>query len=76
MYRAGWKYQIGPWVRAGYRVVVPDMLGYGRSDKPDEPEEYSLKMISDDLASILDVIRVLKVVSLNRVKFREIARGR
>jgi len=44
--------------------VVPDMLGYGQSDKPDEPEEYSLKMISSDLASILDVIRVRKVVSL------------
>lgn len=49
------------------------MLGYGQSDKPGEPEEYSLKMISDDLASILDIIRVNKVVSLNQVKFREAA---
>ncbi len=24
-----WRYQIGPWVRRGYRVVAPDMLGYG-----------------------------------------------
>ena len=64
MYRGGWKYQIGPWVRAGYRVVVPDMLGYGQSDKPHDSEEYSLKTISGDLASILDVIRVRQVVSL------------
>jgi pimeloyl-ACP methyl ester carboxylesterase len=61
--RAGWKYQIGPWVRAGYRVVAPDMLGYGETDKPYDPEEYSLRRISDDLASILDLIRVRKVVS-------------
>ncbi|KAF9645124.1 alpha/beta-hydrolase [Thelephora ganbajun] len=59
---AGWKYQIGPWVRAGYRVVAPDMLGYGQSDKPHEPEEYSLKRISSDLASILDVILVGKAI--------------
>lgn len=39
------------------------MLGYGETDKPYDPEEYSLRRISDDLASILDVIRVRKVVS-------------
>lgn len=71
MCRAGWKHQIGPWVRAGYRVVAPDMLGYGESDKPQEPQEYSLKRISSDLASILDVIRVRKAVSLCRVKICE-----
>ena len=45
------------------------MLGYGESDKPDDPEEYSFKTISSDLASILDVIRVRKVVSLNQMTF-------
>lgn len=44
------------------------MLGYGESDKPDEPEEYSLKMISGDLASILDVILVRKVVSVDEME--------
>ena len=68
MCRAGWRYQIGPWVRAGYRVVAPDMLGYGQSDKPYDPEEYSLKRISGDLASILDVIRVRKAVSPGRMR--------
>lgn len=43
--------------------MAPDMLGYGQSDKPPGPEEYSLKRISNDLASILDVIRVRKAVS-------------
>lgn len=73
-HRAGWRYQIGPWVRAGYRVVAPDMLGYGETDKPYDPEEYSLRRISDDLASILDIIRVRKAVSPDRVRSRN--RGR
>lgn len=65
--RAAWKNQIGPWVEAGYRVVAPDMLGYGRTDKPDEPEEYSLKRISDDLAALLDHIGCPKAVCRRRV---------
>jgi len=48
--------------------VVPDMLGYGQSDKPHEREEYSLRRISNDLASILDAIRVRKAVSPNRTR--------
>jgi len=27
----GWRNQIKPWARAGYRVIVPSMLGYGGS---------------------------------------------
>lgn len=27
----GWRNQIEPWARAGYRVIVPSMLGYGSS---------------------------------------------
>jgi hypothetical protein len=42
------------------------MLGYGETDKPYDPEEYSLRRISDDLASILDLIQVRKVVSPDR----------
>ena len=38
VYRYGWRYQIGPWVRRGYRVVVPDMLGYGGTQKPIEAQ--------------------------------------
>lgn len=68
VHRVDWKYQIKPWVEKGYRVVVPDMLGYGQTDKPENPEEYSLKKISDDLASILRKIGVDKAVSPDRVR--------
>ncbi|TFY54888.1 hypothetical protein EVG20_g9527 [Dentipellis fragilis] len=58
----GWRYQIGPWVRKGYRVVVPDMLGYGDTDKPHDFNEYTTKRLSDDLAALLDAIGVQKAV--------------
>ncbi|KAH9967037.1 Alpha/Beta hydrolase protein [Lactifluus volemus] len=58
----GWRYQIGPWVEAGYRVVVPDMLGYGGTDKPLAVEEYSTRKLCADLAALLDVIGVSKAV--------------
>jgi len=32
---------IGPLEAAGFRVVVPDLIGFGRSDKPTDPTAYS-----------------------------------
>ncbi|KAF8260615.1 alpha/beta-hydrolase [Lactarius quietus] len=58
----GWRYQIGPWVRAGYRVIVPDMLGYGGTDKPRDVEEYSIRGLCADLAALLDVVGVRKAI--------------
>ncbi|KAF5388406.1 hypothetical protein D9615_000650 [Tricholomella constricta] len=58
----GWRYQIGPWVRKGYRVVVPDMLGYGGTDKPEDPSEYSTKKLCADLTALLDLLGVRRAV--------------
>jgi pimeloyl-ACP methyl ester carboxylesterase len=33
---------IGPLVEAGHRAIVPDHLGFGRSDKPDDPSAYTI----------------------------------
>jgi haloalkane dehalogenase len=32
---------VPPLVSAGYRVIVPDLIGFGRSDKPSRPENYT-----------------------------------
>jgi len=32
---------IAPFEDAGFRVVVPDLIGFGRSDKPVDPESYT-----------------------------------
>jgi haloalkane dehalogenase len=41
-----WSYSfrkmISPLTNAGYRVVVPDLVGFGRSDKPSKRSDYSV----------------------------------
>ena len=36
-----YRHMIPPLVEAGHRVIVPDQVGFGRSDKPTEPTDYS-----------------------------------
>ncbi len=36
-----YRHMIPPLVAAGHRCVVPDLIGFGRSDKPAEPDDYS-----------------------------------
>lgn len=36
-----YRYMIPPLVDAGFRVVAPDLIGFGRSDKPTKIEDYS-----------------------------------
>lgn len=36
-----WRQMIGPVAQAGYRVLAPDLVGFGRSDKPLDRKAYS-----------------------------------
>lgn len=36
-----YRHMIGPVVAAGYRVIAPDLIGFGRSDKPTRTSDYS-----------------------------------
>lgn len=36
-----YRHMIGPVVEAGFRVVAPDLIGFGRSDKPARKTDYS-----------------------------------
>lgn len=36
-----YRHMIPPLVEAGHRVIVPDQVGFGRSDKPTEQSDYS-----------------------------------
>jgi len=49
----GWRYQIPALLALNLRVIVPDNLGYGGTDAPVEPERYSLKNLSDDVAELV-----------------------
>lgn len=59
----GWRNQIPMLLDAGYRVVVPDMLGYGGTDVPqvtpgsptgsaENIKLYSFKQVSNDIAEL------------------------
>ncbi|KAH7040734.1 Alpha/Beta hydrolase protein [Microdochium trichocladiopsis] len=48
----------------GYRLIVPDMLGYAGTSKPTDPSAYRFKHIAADLVDILDAEAVGKVVSI------------
>lgn len=57
---SGWLYRrmIDDLVDAGYRVVVPDMLGYGASDNPSSSELYDEKYHAARLLSLMDNLEV------------------
>jgi len=49
-----WRHQIPAIADAGYRVVAPDMRGYGRTDQPPEVTDYDMPRLVGDVAGILD----------------------
>ena len=49
-----WRHQIGPVRDAGYRVVVPDVRGYGGSDKPEPIEAYDMESLIGDVLGLID----------------------
>ena len=61
-----WRHQVGPVVEAGYRVIVPDLVGMGMSDKPSDLDDYTVErhvewmraLLVDELA-LSDVDMVL-----------------
>ena len=48
----------------GYGLIIPDMLGYGGTDKPVDPALYIHSAMSQDVISILDAEKVEKVVAI------------
>ncbi|XP_078439860.1 epoxide hydrolase 3-like [Wolffia australiana] len=51
-----WRHQITALAAAGYRAVAPDLRGYGETDAPQSPAEYSIFHIVGDLVALIDVL--------------------
>jgi pimeloyl-ACP methyl ester carboxylesterase len=49
-----WRHQVAPLADAGYRVLVPDMRGFGDSDAPEAVEEYAVDVLARDVLGLLD----------------------
>lgn len=51
-----WRHQIPALTAAGYRVLAPDMRGYGRSSAPKAPETYDVATLCGDMTGLLDAL--------------------
>jgi pimeloyl-ACP methyl ester carboxylesterase len=57
-----WRLQIPAIAAAGYRVIAPDMRGYGGSDRPPAVEDYDITHVSGDIVGLLDAYGAEKAV--------------
>ncbi len=48
-----WRHQIAPLVTAGYRVLVPNLRGYGKGDKPAKIIDYRIDKLATDIDALL-----------------------
>ena len=56
-----WRQQIPALVGAGYRTIVPDLRGFGESDKPAEVEAYAMPLLLGDVIGVLDAFNADRV---------------
>lgn len=49
-----WRHQLGPLADAGYRVLAPDLRGYGASSRPAAVEAYSNAALREDVVALID----------------------
>jgi pimeloyl-ACP methyl ester carboxylesterase len=53
-----WRKQVPALVQQGFRAIVPDMRGRGRSSRPAAVSDYRLSSIVRDVTGILDALRI------------------
>lgn len=51
-----WRHQIPALAEAGYRVVIPEMRGYGKTDAPDDVNSYDIVSLAADMVGVLDAV--------------------
>src|SRR5258707_9805926 len=51
-----WRHQLTALAAAGFHAIAPDMRGYGRSDRPEAIDQYTIFHLIGDLVGLLDAI--------------------
>ena len=54
--RFSWRHQLEPLAALGWRVVAPDMRGYGESSRPTEVRAYQIDNLVADAAALFDAL--------------------
>jgi len=57
-----WRHQIPVLAEAGYRVLAPDLRGYGWSDAPDGVDAYTIDQLVGDVIGLLDAHEIDEAV--------------
>ena len=52
-----WRHQLTALAAEGFHAVAPDMRGYGKSDRPEAIDQYSIFHLIADLVGLLDAIK-------------------
>ena len=53
-----WRHQIRVLADAGFRVIAPDLRGFGRSSRPLDVANYRMSVLAGDVAGLLDSMGV------------------
>ena len=51
-----WRHQLPALANAGFRVVAPDMRGFGKTDAPMAVEDYDIQKLTADVIGLLDAL--------------------
>lgn len=57
-----WRHQLQALADAGYHAVAPDMRGYGKSDRPEAIDQYTIFHMVGDLVGVLDAFEAKSAV--------------
>lgn len=59
-----WKPLIDFFQPQGYRIIAPDLLGYGGTDKPIDTDAFRMKFMTADIIEVLDAEKAENVVAI------------
>jgi len=57
-----WRNLIAYFQPRGYGIMAPDLLGFGKTDRPSDPQMYKSSAICRDMTDLLDVEQVRTAV--------------
>jgi len=57
-----YRHQLAALAEAGYHAIAPDQRGYGGTDRPDDPAQYSQLHLVGDVIGLLDAIDAQEAV--------------